>query len=85
MNQKISENVFSAVDTVSGMEVAVKFRESNKKNSIFKEGKLLRFLRDKAGFPAVYWIGTENGLNIIVMELLGPSLQKIISHTCFDD
>jgi len=67
--------VFSAIDTVSGLEVAIKMKPSNQKNSIFSEGKILRQLRDQPGFPAVYWVGTENGLNILVMELLGPSLQ----------
>lgn len=46
LNQQLGKNVFSAIDTVSGEEVAVKIQPSNQPNSIFMEGKILRQLRD---------------------------------------
>lgn len=54
---------------------------SNKANTIFHEAKILRLLRDTEGIPAIYWVGSENGLNIMVMELLGPNVQDMARLT----
>lgn len=32
-----------------------------------------------AGFPAIYWSGSEGDYNIMVMELLGPSLEELFN------
>jgi len=33
------------------------------------------------GFPKFHWFGTENNQNILVMELLGPSLSQIFKNS----
>jgi len=30
-----------------------------------------------AGIPTIYWFGQECGFNVLVMELLGPSLEEV--------
>ena len=30
------------------------------------------------GIPSIKWFGTERGYNVLVMELLGPSLEDLI-------
>ena len=31
------------------------------------------------GIPKIYWAGTEGGFNVMVMELLGPSLEELFN------
>src|SRR4051812_21652566 len=53
------------------------------------EYRLYRILQNKngtvPGIPAVKWFGREGDFNVLVMELLGPSLEDMFNcqtHTC---
>ena len=39
---------------------------------------LLSAVQGDPGFPAVRWHGQHDGLNVLIMELLGPSLQSLL-------
>ena len=41
------------------------------------EATVLEQLQGIQGIPLVYWSGSQGGLNIIVMELLGPNLNDL--------
>jgi hypothetical protein len=32
------------------------------------------------GFPAVHWYGTEGDFNVMVIDLLGPSLEDLFNY-----
>jgi len=34
-----------------------------------------------AGIPRVHWCGTEGDYNILIMDLLGPSLEDLFGYT----
>ncbi len=42
---------------------------------------MLRLLQNNPYVPTIFWTGIENGYNITVMELLGPSVGDLI-RTC---
>mmetsp|Transcript_39518 Transcript_39518/g.105019 ORF Transcript_39518/g.105019 Transcript_39518/m.105019 type:complete len:236 (+) Transcript_39518:523-1230(+) len=43
------------------------------------EAKVLRHMRGGLGIPEVTWVGTEGESNIMVMDLLGPSLEDLFN------
>jgi serine/threonine protein kinase len=45
------------------------------------EAKIMRLLQGCDGIPVLYWAGQEGEFNVMVTELLGPSLEDIF-HYC---
>lgn len=44
------------------------------------ETKLYKFLHDGVGIPKVHWYGPEKEFNVMVMDLLGPSLEDLFNY-----
>jgi len=59
--------------------VAVKTEKSAAWNQfLLNEGNIYRQLDNGPGIPCVYWFGMHpTGYNMLIMELLGPSLQQV--------
>jgi serine/threonine protein kinase len=72
--------VFVAKETATGDEVAVKV-ESNKTRhpQLLHEAKLLKLMKGK-GIPELKGAIIEGDYNVMVMELLGPSLEKLFEY-----
>ncbi|XP_014272266.1 casein kinase I isoform X3 [Halyomorpha halys] len=43
------------------------------------EGKLYKYLQGHCGIPNIRWYGTERDHNVLVMDLLGPSLEDLFN------
>ena len=43
------------------------------------EYRLYRILHHKPGIPNVHWFGKEGDYNVLVMDLLGPSLEDLFN------
>ena len=39
--------------------------------------KLYKMLTEEPGFPRVHWFGVEGDYNVMVMDLLGPSIDDL--------
>jgi serine/threonine protein kinase len=64
-----------------GKEYAVKLeRISSKRAQLHHEWKLYGALSGGPGIPKVYWYGTAGKYNVLVMELLGSSIEDLFKR-----
>ncbi len=62
----------------SGVRVAVKVEAAHSAHpQLHYEYKVCRLFDKCPGFPRVHWYGKEGGRSVMVMELLGPSLEEL--------
>jgi len=77
--------IFQGVNPKTNQEVAIKFENANTQNpQLFFEAKFYQYLLKDAstldkGIPRVYYCATEGDQNIMVMDLLGPSLEDLFN------
>ncbi|KAL1563332.1 Casein kinase 1-like protein 2, variant 2 [Salvia divinorum] len=61
-------------------EVAIKLENVKTKHpQLLYESKLYRILQGGTGVPNVRWFGVEGDYNVLVMDLLGPSLEDLFN------
>ncbi|GMI94271.1 casein kinase I, CASEIN KINASE I-LIKE 11 [Hibiscus trionum] len=73
--------LFLGVNVETGEEVAIKM-EPVKTNhpQLHYESKLYMLLQGGTGVPHLKWFGVEGDYNIMVIELLGPSLEDLYNY-----
>eukprot|EP00291_Cryptomonas_curvata_P005396 CAMPEP_0172188422 /NCGR_PEP_ID=MMETSP1050-20130122/21920_1 /TAXON_ID=233186 /ORGANISM="Cryptomonas curvata, Strain CCAP979/52" /LENGTH=351 /DNA_ID=CAMNT_0012862925 /DNA_START=122 /DNA_END=1173 /DNA_ORIENTATION=+ len=72
--------IFLASHVSTGEEVAVKMEPVRTQHpQLLYEAKVLRHIRGGQGIPEMTWAGTEGDSNIMVMDLLGPSLEDLFN------
>lgn len=68
------------LDMKTSEEVAIKMENCNTKHpQLHLEAKLLQQLSSGVGIPKVRYSGRENNYNVMVMDLLGPSLEDLFN------
>ena len=73
--------IFLGKDIQTGKEVAVKFEQLKvRRPQVIEEAKLLQEFRGEQGFPKYLWYGREGEYHIMVIELLGPSLEDMFVY-----
>lgn len=76
-------DIYLGVNVVTNEEVAVKLENVNSRHpQLQHEYRLYRTLHSKGnapGIPSVKWYGTEGEYNILVVDLLGPSLEDMFN------
>lgn len=71
-----------AVNIVTGEEHAIKLEPVKTKHPQLEyEARVYKALYGVVGIPSSHWSGTEGGYNILVLDLLGPSLEDL-SRSC---
>lgn len=69
-----------AIDLQSNEEVAIKFEPVKTKfPQLYYEAKLYKIF-EAPGIPKMFHFGQEGDFNILVMELLGPSLEDLFEY-----
>lgn len=68
------------IDLRTNEEVAIKVERADTKHPQLQlEAELLRKLSNGVGIPKIRYSGVERGYNVMVMELLGPSLEDLFN------
>ena len=70
--------IFQGVNITSGREVAIKVESVKTRHPQLEyETHVYKALAGGAGIPLIKWFGTECDYNIMVLDLLGPSLEDL--------
>ncbi|KAK9160585.1 hypothetical protein Syun_006926 [Stephania yunnanensis] len=85
MGRKIGSGSFGelylGVNVQSGEEVAIKLENVKTKHpQLHYESKLYMLLQGGTGIPHLKWFGVEGEYNVMVIDLLGPSLEDLFNY-----
>ncbi|EGD75767.1 CK1/CK1/CK1-D protein kinase [Salpingoeca rosetta] len=73
-------DIYIGTDITTGEEVAIKLENvSTPHPQLQYESKLYKILQGGEGIPQLKWYGVEGDYNVMVMELLGPSLEDLFN------
>jgi len=65
----------------TGEDVAIKLETIRTRHpQLLRETKIYRSLHGSVGVPAVRWYGVEGDYNVMVMDLLGKSLEDLFNE-----
>jgi serine/threonine protein kinase len=70
--------VYSAADLDSHKETCLKIERNSTSGLLMHEVQVLRHLQGGEGFPQLYASASETDLDLMVFELLGPSLEALL-------
>ena len=71
--------VYSGINLLTKEKVAIKAEPvSANTNLVPHEAMMYKLLQGDPGIPKLYYSGTEYGFNILIIDLLGPSLQDFL-------
>ncbi|KAL8623356.1 Casein kinase I isoform delta-B [Nucella lapillus] len=73
-------DIYLGTDISNGEEVAIKLEcVKTKHPQLHIESKIYRMMQGGVGIPIIKWCGAEGDYNVMVMELLGPSLEDLFN------
>jgi serine/threonine protein kinase len=73
--------VYLGENQATGDDVAVKVESHNSEpQQLLYEARILRELQGGLGIPVLYWSGVVGNYNVMVLELLGPCLETLLSQ-----
>ncbi|KAJ6792497.1 casein kinase 1-like isoform X1 [Iris pallida] len=73
--------IYVGVNIQSGEEVGIKLESVKTKHpQLHYESKLYTLLQGGTGIPHIKWFGVEGEYNVMVIDLLGPSLEDLFNY-----
>jgi serine/threonine protein kinase len=76
-------DIYLGTDVSQDIQVAIKLEVKNSKHpQLIYEAKVLKLLQGQpsCGVPGLLWYGTEGDYNVMVLQLLGPSLEDLFNY-----
>lgn len=74
-------DIYLGTNMTTGDEVAIKLESVKTKHpQLLYESKIYRILHGGLGIPTVRWYGVEGDYNVMVLDLLGPSLEDLFNY-----
>ncbi|OIW21067.1 hypothetical protein TanjilG_28513 [Lupinus angustifolius] len=85
VGRKIGSGSFGQIYIASNIEtseiVAIKMESKKAKHpQLLYEAKLYNFLQGETGIPSMKWCGTDGDNNVLVIDILGPSLEDLFVY-----
>jgi len=76
-------DIYLGSNVNTGEEVAIKLECIQSRHpQLAHEYTVLRWMQGDVGIPRVYWFGKEGDFNVMVMDILGPSLEDLFNYCC---
>lgn len=73
-------DIYLGTNISSGEEVAIKLECIKTRHpQLHIESKFYKMMQGGVGIPCIKWCGSEGDYNVMVMELLGPSLEDLFN------
>ncbi|CAJ0965544.1 unnamed protein product [Ranitomeya imitator] len=73
-------DIYLGTDIAAAEEVAIKLEcVKTKHPQLHIESKIYKMMQGGVGIPTIKWCGAEGDYNVMVMELLGPSLEDLFN------
>lgn len=73
-------DIYLGTNVMNSEEVAIKLECVKAKHpQLHIEAKFYKMMQSGVGIPTIKWCGTEGDYNVLVMELLGPSLEDLFN------
>ncbi|XP_023288105.1 casein kinase I isoform X2 [Orussus abietinus] len=73
-------DIYLGTDITTGAEVAIKLECIKTRHpQLHIESKFYKMMQSGVGIPTIRWCGSEGDYNVMVMELLGPSLEDLFN------
>lgn len=74
-------DIYLGTNMTSGEEVAIKLESVKSKHpQLLYESKIYKILAGGLGVPNLRWFGVEGEYNVMVIDLLGPSLEDLFNY-----
>ncbi|KAK7867277.1 hypothetical protein R5R35_000258 [Gryllus longicercus] len=73
-------DIYLGINITNGEEVAMKLENIKSGHpQLLYESKVYKVLNGGVGFPRMRWYGSEDEYNVLVIDLLGPSLEDLFN------
>ena len=74
--------IYQGSNIHTGEVVAIKMESAQTKHpQLIYESKVIKFLQGGLGIPEVHWCGSQQTHNLMVIDMLGPSLEDLFNFS----